>query len=245
MGEALAAFYSRAEQVGGIKAKVRLAELTQMPSTVAAVTRDTEELVARFHFAMREVIEELGGVEGQIQPSGVGPEHGWDACTRLLIDRDRYIGSREGTAREITEHAAQLVGISRASVWYLEDGGHALACVDAYDARRKEHEAGERISTDEAGPYLEAIRNERTVAASDARRDPRTSCLRARYLEPRGLAALLDTPIWSRGALLGVLCCEHEAVRRWSRGERELALFLGQLAALGEELRAGSYAEGR
>jgi hypothetical protein len=241
MGEALAAFFTRVEEVGGIKAKVRLAELTQMPSMVASVTEDTAALVARFNAATRQVIEEFAASE----PWAADPQHAasrWDRCIDLLIQRDHYVHSREETAARVTEFTTSLLRITRCSVWYLADEGAALECLDVYDATRREHTRGPRLDAGRYAPYFEALHREETLAASNARTDARTACFRESYLEPLGLWSLLDTPIWCKGEMLGVLCCEHVQVRPWSNDEREYALFLGQLVALGEELRQGSYA---
>jgi hypothetical protein len=240
MGEALAAFYARAEKVGGIKAKVRLAELTHMPSMLADVTDDTEALVARFNAAMHQLIDEFGGTDD----IAVSPTSRWEACIDLLVDRHEYIHSRKRTAERVTELTTALLRISRCSIWYLVEEGAALECIDRYEPSAHDHKSGDRLETSQCAPYFEALHREEALVASNARTDPRTACLAESYLEPLGLWSRLDTPIWSKGTMLGIVCSEHVMVKPWSNDDREYALFLGQLVALGEELRTGAYAGG-
>lgn len=240
MGEALTAFFTRAEKVGGLRAKVRLAELTQVPSMTAAILEDRPDLIARFNSALREVIDELSAEDGILAPSTTATR--WDACIDLLIQRDRYVHSRKTTAEFVTERTTRVLGVPRASIWYLSDDGEALTCIDAFDAGSREHTSGTRLEAKDYAPYFEAIRKEHAVAVSNAGTDPRTACLLQSYLKPHGIWSRLDTPIWSRGALYGVLCSEHPKIKAWSSDEREYALFLGQIVALGEELRAGVHA---
>ena len=129
----------------------------------------------------------------------------------------------------ITETAADVLEVERASVWRLIDGGAAIECIDLYERSGKQHSAGLRISAADVPSYFAALQRERTIRAHNARTDPRTSEFRAAYLEPLGITSMLDAPVFSRGKMVGVVCHEHTGKpRRWK---------------LHEELLAGSFAD--
>src|SRR5690606_32812394 len=72
----------------------------------------------------------------------------------------------------------------------------------------------------------------------------RTFEFRHIYLEPLGITALMDVPIWVRGSLWGVVC--HEQVdrpRRWSEADRDFALSIGHILSNAVEARERADAE--
>jgi diguanylate cyclase (GGDEF)-like protein/PAS domain S-box-containing protein len=129
----------------------------------------------------------------------------------------------------ITETAADVLDVERASVWRLVDGGAAIECIDLYERSRKRHSAGVRIEAADVPRYFEALQRERAIRAHDARTDPRTREFRDGYLVPLGIKSMLDAPVFLRGKMVGVVCHEHTGRRRhWK---------------LHEELLAGSFAD--
>jgi diguanylate cyclase (GGDEF)-like protein/PAS domain S-box-containing protein len=74
---------------------------------------------------------------------------------------------------------------------------------------------------------------ERSIAAHDARSDPRTREFEKSYLEPLGITSMLDAPILLGGKLIGVVCNEHVGgPRRWAPWEELLAGTLADFAAM-------------
>ena len=59
MGEKLLKEYERANQLGGLKARMRLAVLTQMPSPKATTEPDSPENLAKFEAALKELTKEF------------------------------------------------------------------------------------------------------------------------------------------------------------------------------------------
>jgi tellurite resistance protein len=59
MAQKLMAFYEQAKAKGSIKAQMRLAMLTGLPSTKAVNEPDSPELIAKFEAAMREIEKEF------------------------------------------------------------------------------------------------------------------------------------------------------------------------------------------
>jgi len=134
--------------------------------------------------------------------------------------------------RQVTELAAAVLDVERASVWRLADGGQRLVCLDLFQREAGEHSAGAEIALTAVPAYFAALQTERWIAADDAGADPRTAEFRDGYLVPNGIGAMLDSPIFVRGEMVGVVCQEHVGgVRRWNLWEELVAATLGDFVA--------------
>ena len=58
MGQKLMQFYKLVDDSAGIKGKMALAQLTKIPSTIAALEPDSEENIKLFEEAVKEVLAE-------------------------------------------------------------------------------------------------------------------------------------------------------------------------------------------
>jgi diguanylate cyclase (GGDEF)-like protein/PAS domain S-box-containing protein len=145
---------------------------------------------------------------------------------------------------QITETAAQVLEVERASVWRLIDSGCAIECIDLYERSRSRHSAGVSIAAADVPRYFEALQRERAIRAHDARTDPRTKEFRKGYLEPLGITSMLDAPVFLRGKMVGVVCHEHTGrPRRWRLHEELLASSFADFVALVLETAAWHEAE--
>jgi diguanylate cyclase (GGDEF)-like protein/PAS domain S-box-containing protein len=149
-----------------------------------------------------------------------------------------------GAINQITETAAQVMQVERASVWRLVDDGAAIECIDLYERTPARHSAGVRIAAVDVPRYFAALQRERAIRADDAPTDERTNEFTAGYLTPLGITAMLDAPIFVRGAMVGVVCHEHvETPRRWTFSEELLAGTFADFVALVLETQAWHRAE--
>ncbi len=148
------------------------------------------------------------------------------------------------TCRAATEAAAALVGVARASVWWLADD--RLVCDDLFLRDEVRHVSGQTIERSSCPAYFATVTRSMAVRASDARTDLRTRELQTSYLGPLGIGAMLDTPIWQPGAVRGVLCCEHVGgPRRWTGREERDAARMADLVARSIEAESRRAAEER
>jgi len=129
--------------------------------------------------------------------------------------------------RQVTETAARLLRCERVSVWRRcgTSGIDArIECVDLFERGPARHSQGSVIHEKYAPRYFAAIAEERTLTAHDARIDPRTSEFTTAYLEPLGITAMLDAPVFVRGELVAIVCHEHVGEpRRWQFWEELVA----------------------
>jgi GAF domain-containing protein len=128
-------------------------------------------------------------------------------------------GTPETATAQLTETLCETLDVARASVWRLDDET-TLRCLDRYDRANDDHDDSDAIVAAHYPRYFEAIRNARAVAATDARRDPRTCEFVDHSLELRGITSMLDAPIRYRGDVVGVVCTEHVGQpRTWTEDE--------------------------
>ncbi|MEH2399395.1 PAS domain S-box protein [Nostoc sp.] len=137
-------------------------------------------------------------------------------------------GNLNAVLREITETTAQTLLVQRVGVWLYNQERSKIECIDLYDVSTKEHSFGNSLSQKNYPAYFQALEEERTIAANDARNDTRTKELSESYLSVLGITSLLDAPIWLEGRLVGVVCHEHIGEsRQWTLEEET---FTGSIA---------------
>jgi PAS domain S-box-containing protein len=142
----------------------------------------------------------------------------------LSVDDDIAGGTLDEGKRTITEAAAETLDVDRVGIWLFEDDMTVLRNVDLYEKSTGTHVSGNELAADEFPGYFDALRTHRVVDADDARSDPRTAELRQEYLDPLGVASMLDATIRSGGEVIGVVCHEHVGdPRDWTDDELRFA----------------------
>ncbi len=166
------------------------------------------------------------------------------ALSRAAFCPELRGGQLDGAFRELCLVSTEALDVVRASVWLVRPGENRLWLMNEHDIVRGGHSQGAQIELAQIAGYWSALATGRRVAAADALRDPRTAELVASRLQPRGVAALLDAGIFSRGELVGVVCFEHAtATRVWEPEEEIFASAIADLAALALEASARQLAE--
>lgn len=168
-----------------------------------------------------------------------------DALIELAKNRVNHEGDLEAAFQAITETAARLLGVGRASVWLLDPDRSAIRLADLYEMDRNRHSAGTILWARDFPTYFQMITSDaRTVTAHDAHTDPRTKEFSASYLTPLGIGAMLDAPIRLKGETGGVLCHEHlGGPRIWTSDEDSVAASLATLVSLALEAHERKQAE--
>ena len=149
----------------------------------------------------------------------------FDAALRLL-------GSQLGASQiDRTAYYQSLARLlhgrfrpSRVSVWRLTAAaastGRVLECLASYDPTPLPAASRASLSEDEFGPYLAVLANQGVYVSGDALADPALAPMRASYLVPGRVEALMDAAISMNGAIVGVVCCEQVGGRRdWTQPE--------------------------
>ncbi len=161
---------------------------------------------------------------------------------RLMRSEALNRGDFDAAIRQLTEVAARLLGVPRASVWRYDNARSGLVCVDLYEPMTGSHSSGLELLASQYPRYFRALESERAIAAGDARTDPRTAEFTEGYLRPLGIGAMLDAPVFLRGEMMGVVCHEHVGPpRTWELWEELLAGTLADFVSM--VLEAGERVE--
>src|SRR5262245_56784848 len=132
--------------------------------------------------------------------------------------------------REITEVVARTLDVAQVGVWRHDDRSTSTQCEDVFEWPRIRHSAGQELTEEACPRFFQAIAESDVIAAYDAAADARTSELRGRYLEPRGVSSMMSVAIRSQGSTAGVLSCAHQGPRRrWMPDEQAYALAVANL----------------
>ena len=150
----------------------------------------------------------------------------WDESTRHIVQLD-----------------AEVIRVERVSFWSLRNETSRIHCDAGYVASSGAFEHGATLLRSNCPAYFDAILEARIVRVEDVYRDPRVRDLHD-YCAARRISSMLDIPVWLDGRLAGVLCHEHVgAKRRWSAGDEDFAIGVGQVMASALAVRARTRAE--
>ena len=153
-------------------------------------------------------------------------------------------GDLDRALRAAVEEAARALDVERVGVWFFSPERDRIHCADLFVRSTGSHEHGAELLALDFPGYFTALEEDRAIAATDAREDPRTAEFCDVYLVPHGIGAMLDAPIRIAGRMVGVIC--HECVgppREWAADEQALAATMGDFVALSMESAQRARAE--
>jgi signal transduction histidine kinase/CheY-like chemotaxis protein/PAS domain-containing protein len=142
-----------------------------------------------------------------------------------------------GTFGRACTVAARTLAVARASIWYHDAHRQEIRCGWLYADGTLHQEPGTVLRRADYPSYFAAIESQPTVAATDARHDPRTAEFTDGYLAPLGIGAMLDCAIRVGGNAVGVFCLEHVGPPRpWSLEEQDFASAVASFIALSRSI---------
>ena len=158
------------------------------------------------------------------------------ALAALMHSETLRRGDVAGALQLVTEIAAQVLRVERASVWRFREDRGALECANLFQRTPRRHSDGGTLLGSSNPRYFAALAEERTIAVSDAFGDPRTVDFGKDYLGVFGISAMLDAPVFVRGSMVGVVCHEHVGGQRiWQPWEELVAGSIADFVALALE----------
>lgn len=153
----------------------------------------------------------------------------------------------ETALARICEVAADALEVERVNVWRLHPAHGVLRCLHAYDRRTGAHNPpGYDEAFDADNEYGRRLDEVRVIDAADVRDSPGLLASLGDYFTRNDVASLLDAPVRSEGAVLGVVC--HEQVgqpRAWSDADQAFAASIGDYVAMVAEIHRRRTAERR
>lgn len=135
--------------------------------------------------------------------------------------------------RLITEEIAHAMEVERVSIWRYDQSRSTIVCQVLFESSARRHSSGMELHCKDFPAYFRAMAQNETIAADDARKDPRTSEFTESYLTPLGITSMMDAPLHVGGVLAGVLCHEHVGPQReWLPEEKSFATSLAHFISL-------------
>jgi len=155
----------------------------------------------------------------------------------VLVDLARrpslHSGRLAAALRDISSVAADTLAVERVGVWFFTPDRQGIRCVELYERTPDVHSEGGELTALRYPMYFKALETERTIAAHDARLDPRTSAFTQSYLDPHGVTSMLDAPVRRLGHMAGIVCFEHTGtMRTWTAEEEHFASSIADLVAM-------------
>ncbi|WP_108125333.1 putative bifunctional diguanylate cyclase/phosphodiesterase [Saccharospirillum mangrovi] len=151
---------------------------------------------------------------------------------KLCHSKEFIQDTRRNKLTTLTALCSELLGVGRVSVWWLQNGGEGIESEILYH-QGDGHRYEPIFLARQGNPaYFEALMQARVIDASDARQDPRTRAFNDHYLQPTGIYAMLDAPIFDDGQLSGVICLEALQPREWSLADISLATAVADTISL-------------
>jgi PAS domain S-box-containing protein len=142
----------------------------------------------------------------------------------MLQLRDGEPENIDDFLRLLTAVCAEAIETARVSVWFFSDDDESIVCRDLYRRTPAAHESGMRMSRRDFPHYFHAVDTYDALVIQDARTDAATREFDECYLQPNGIASLLDVPIRTGNRLTGILCFEHTGEpRQWDVFEEKFA----------------------
>ncbi|MFN8522229.1 MAG: ATP-binding protein [Chloroflexota bacterium] len=133
---------------------------------------------------------------------------------------------------EITDIAADVLGVARVSIWLFQNEGQAIRCDFLRQPERQEIFEGVILYARDFPSYFRAVKENRVVSVRYDDEAQLSEELAAAYCRPLGITALLDAPIYQSGELVGIVCHEHIGPPRgWTDRDREFASFVADTIA--------------
>ena len=151
------------------------------------------------------------------------------------LSRGAYLGeaSLDMMLAILTESAANICGVERASIWALTEGQRELRCLELFERSTGRHSSGNTIDAIGHPVFFRALRDGACMAVDDAYIHPLTAEFVSYYLPRHRITAILVAPIHIRGELQGVLCLEQVATRQpWASAHQVFAQAVANLVAL-------------
>jgi signal transduction histidine kinase len=168
----------------------------------------------------------------------------------LRLARERVTDSRplRDVLRVVAEIAAAALQVTRVSVWFFFDEPRSIRCDYLHQCDRGDIYEGAILHACDFPLYFRELESSRVVRFVERGGDPMSEELRASYLAPLHITAMLDAPILQGGEIIGIVCHEHVgSAREWTDPECEFAASVGDIVARlyaeAERLRAESALE--
>ncbi len=238
MGDKLLDFFQKANEIGGLPAKIRLAVLSKNSSIQAKSMEDSIENIQNMKKSFEAMSKEFDKknqdtVEVTIEDTTkntVKRLRGYiQAFSDVLLSQSQN-NNFELIAQQVTAVLSESLEVNRASIWLYNEDESGVTCIDLYERDRATHSKGTVLYEADFPNYFKTIANNRTLAAENAHTHFGTAEFSEVYLKPNGINSMLDVPIFVNSKMVGVICHEHTGPQRqWNSDEESFAYLMSNI----------------
>lgn len=134
-------------------------------------------------------------------------------------------GQRQEAQRFLTKLIAETMGVDIVGFWHYSADRRGIINECSYHRKSGQWSSGFELQQAEHPRYFNALYEEKLVAVADCFNDPIMQDFKESYLRKFDIHALLDTPIFIDGQMVGILCCEVTGgTRAWTSEDKLFAL---------------------
>jgi len=112
---------------------------------------------------------------------------------------------------------SDVLDVDFISLWLYEKIPHEISCFAEYSRTNDSFISGQSLPLAQTPVYFSSLFQTGIVDSVDVKTDPRTKELLKGYLEPKGIASMLDTVIIHKGDMVGLICTEDTKPRIWAQ----------------------------
>jgi hypothetical protein len=239
MADKLSDFFTRAEKVGGLPAKIRLAMISKCSSSKAKSMEDSAESIQNmqksFDIMSKEFEKESTGSMSKASPTTTAKDTVKNLRNYISAFSDMLLFQAEDhnlktSAQQMTVKIAESINVNRASIWLYNEDKSGVVCLNLYEQDKKKHSEGTILTKLLYPKYFKILETNRTLAADDAHTHYGTAEFSEGYLTPLGITSMLDVPIFVHGKMAGLICHEHTGpMRKWNSDEENFAYLMSNI----------------
>ncbi|CAA6829034.1 MAG: GAF domain-containing protein [uncultured Aureispira sp.] len=235
MGDRLLDFYHKADKVGGLPAKIRLAVLSKSSSSKAKSMEDSAYNIQNMQKSF-DIINREFNEASTSSVSNTTTKDTVDSLRKYISAfSDMFLFQAEDhnlktSAQQITVKIAESINVNRASIWLYNEDRSGVVCLNLYQQDKKTHSEGAILTKVAFPKYFKILESNRTLAADDAHTHYGTAEFSEVYLTPLGITSMLDVPIFAKGKMVGLICHEHTGPKRkWNSDEENFAYLMSSI----------------
>ena len=159
--------------------------------------------------------------------------------TSSMIDSSKnkliHSGNLKDAQEEILRNTATVMGISRISIWEIDEEVNSLKMTMAYDSINKEFSYSGELDCKKYPNYLKHLLDEKIIIANDVLTDFKTIEFADTYTIPFGIKSMMDTPYFIDGKFKGILCCEEQRYHKeWDDMDQLFSMSVSKLISIAQ-----------
>ncbi len=150
------------------------------------------------------------------------------ALTWFAKNSELHRANRTHALELICRKSMAAMAIDRIGVWFFTIDRGAICEEVTFSNDQKPHH-GLILRRDDYPVYFNHLSAERLIASSDTFIDPVVGEFVNIYMKPNRVRALLDSPIFSDGEMIGIVCSEHTTTREWDLHDKNFVTSLADV----------------